>query len=153
MLPLWARVGLGAMAMKGCSVLPKARALLESHHQIVLCHIYDTRYGSLTPLQKCSRCILQPSPSSRLGIYSLSVSSPGCKALYIVINFLVLWFICLSSSLVHFRNYPEYLTRGTAPMFSLLMRFLIKCLGSKGFLILLRYSYFLFFSFSLPPSV
>ena len=34
-LPLRARVDLGAMAMKGCSVFPKAPALLEPHHQIV----------------------------------------------------------------------------------------------------------------------
>ena len=45
MLPLWARVDLGAMAMKGYSTFPKAPALLEPHHQIVLCHIQNTRWG------------------------------------------------------------------------------------------------------------
>ena len=35
MLPLWARLDLGAMAMKGYSIFPKAPALLEPHHQIV----------------------------------------------------------------------------------------------------------------------
>ena len=35
MLPLQARVDLGAMAMKGYSAFPKALALLEPHHQIV----------------------------------------------------------------------------------------------------------------------
>ena len=35
LLPFWARVELEAMAMKGCSALPKASALLEPHHQIV----------------------------------------------------------------------------------------------------------------------
>ena len=34
-LPLRARVDLGAMAMKGCSAFPKAPALLEPLHQIV----------------------------------------------------------------------------------------------------------------------
>ena len=34
-LPLRARVDLGAMAMKGCSAFPKAPELLEPHHQIV----------------------------------------------------------------------------------------------------------------------
>ena len=29
------------MAMKGCSTFPKPPALLESHHQIVLCHIQN----------------------------------------------------------------------------------------------------------------
>ena len=35
MLPLWARVDQGAIAMKRYSALPKAPALLEPHHQIV----------------------------------------------------------------------------------------------------------------------
>ena len=35
MLPLRARVDLGAMAMKGYSAFLKAPALLEPHHQIV----------------------------------------------------------------------------------------------------------------------
>ena len=39
MLPRRARVDLGAMAMKGCSVFPKTPALLEPHHQIVYSHI------------------------------------------------------------------------------------------------------------------
>ena len=34
-LPLWARVDLGAMALKGYSTFPKAPTLLESHYQIV----------------------------------------------------------------------------------------------------------------------
>ena len=46
-------------------------------------------------------------------INSPSTSSLGCDALCIVISFLVLWFICLSS-LVHFTKGPEYLTSGTA---------------------------------------
>ena len=39
MLPLRARVDLGVMTMKGYSVFRKVPALLEPHHQIVLCHI------------------------------------------------------------------------------------------------------------------
>ena len=50
MLPLRARVDLGAMAMKGYSAFPKAPALLEPHHQIVYCHIQDTRWGVVLPL-------------------------------------------------------------------------------------------------------
>ena len=34
---------LGAIAMKTYSALPKAPALQKPHHQIVLCHIQDTR--------------------------------------------------------------------------------------------------------------
>ena len=61
MLPLRARVDLRAMAMKGYPAFPKAPALLESHHQIVLRYIQDIRCGGgLTLLQRCSWCILQP---------------------------------------------------------------------------------------------
>ena len=60
MLPLQARADLRTMAMKGYSAFPKAPALLEPHHQIVLCHIQDTCWGGLSPLQRSSRCILQP---------------------------------------------------------------------------------------------
>ena len=42
MLPLWARVDLGAMAVKGYSAFLKASAILEPHY---LCHIQDTRCG------------------------------------------------------------------------------------------------------------
>ena len=53
MLPLRARVDLGAMAIKGYSAFPKAQALLEPHHQIVYCQIQDIRYGEgVLPLCK-----------------------------------------------------------------------------------------------------
>ena len=42
-LPLRAKVDLGAMVMKGYSAFPKAPALLEPDHQIVWCHMQDTR--------------------------------------------------------------------------------------------------------------
>ena len=35
--------------MEGCSEFPKASALLEPHHQIVKCHIQDTRWGGSYP--------------------------------------------------------------------------------------------------------
>ena len=47
MLPLRARVNLGAMAMKGYSAFPKAPVLLEPRHQIIKCHVHDTRWGIL----------------------------------------------------------------------------------------------------------
>ena len=74
MLPLRARVDLGAMAIKGYSAFPKAPVLLEPHHQIVYCHIYDNRWGGgLTPLQRSSRCILQPHRLSKHGYVSVCV--------------------------------------------------------------------------------
>ena len=42
--------------MKGYSALPIALALLKPYHQIV-------HWGSLVPLQRCCRCILQSQPS------------------------------------------------------------------------------------------
>ena len=34
-LPLKAKVDLGGLAMKGCSIFPKLPALLEPYHQII----------------------------------------------------------------------------------------------------------------------
>ena len=47
-LPFRARANLGAMVMKGYSAFPKAPVLLEPHHQIVLCHNHDTRWGGVS---------------------------------------------------------------------------------------------------------
>ena len=82
-------------------------------------------------------------PPHFLDTYGLLTSSLGCKTLCIIISFLVLWSICWSSFLVHFKNCPE---RGTAQLFIILMRFLHCSLVSISFLVLLRYS-FLILSF------
>ena len=60
MLPFWAWVHLGTMAIKWCSVFPKVLALIEPHHEIfsVICRTLVC--GDLNPLQKYSRRILQP---------------------------------------------------------------------------------------------
>ena len=59
-----------------------------------------------------------------------------------------------SSSLVHFKNYPAYLTRGTGQVFIPLMRFLLYRFASKSFLVNLRDSFlFLFFHHHLFDSV
>ena len=70
----------------------------------------------------------------------------GCKALCIVMSFLVLMSICGNSSLVHFKNGPEYITRRTAQVFIILMKFLLQSLVSRSFLVWLRNS-FLILSF------
>ena len=62
---------------------------------------------------------------SSLDTYSLSTSSLGCKALYIVMTFPLLWSVSWSSSLVHFKNDYEYLTRGAVQVCNPLMRFLL----------------------------
>ena len=63
-LTLRVRVDLGAIAMKGYSTFPKF-SRLQPRHQIILCHIQDTRVcgGVLPPIQRCNRCILQPQPT------------------------------------------------------------------------------------------
>ena len=61
--------------------------------------------------------LVNPLPHSFLDIYSLLIPSLGCNDLLMVISFLVLLFICLSSSLVLFKNGSEYRTRGTVLVF------------------------------------
>ena len=72
-----------------------------------------------------------------------ALCTPWCNALCMDISF-VLWSTCLSSSLVHFKNGPEYLMRGTAQVFIPLISFLQHSFVSSSFLILLRYSFFIF---------
>ena len=66
--------------------------------------------------------------------------------LSMIISFLVLWSICLSSSLVHFKNGPEYLTRGTTQVFIPLIRCRPHSFVSRSFMVLLGY-YFIFIFF------
>ena len=107
--------------------------------------IYASTLSSMLP---------NPFPPSFLDTYSLSTSSLACNALIIVISFLVLWSICLSSSLVHFRKGLEYLTKGTAKVFILLVSFRQESFVSSSFLVLLRYSFFNFvFHFQLFDGV
>ena len=63
MLPLQARLDLGANVMKGYSAFPKAPALLEPYPQIV-CVMSRTLVGEcLTKLQRSGRCILRYQPT------------------------------------------------------------------------------------------
>ena len=60
-LPRRARVDLGAMAMNGCSVFPKAL-----HYWDLTIRLFNViSWGGLTPLQRCSQCILQPQPTGQ----------------------------------------------------------------------------------------
>ena len=111
---------------------------------ISLPHAFYIVYLSL---YRCFDAIFNAYKSSSsflFGTYCQSTSSLGCKSLCIVIRFLVLWFICWSSTLVHFKNVPEYLTKGTAPVFISLMRFLLYSSVSSSFLVLLNCSFFMF---------
>ena len=93
--------------------------------------------------------LASPLPPHFLDTCSLSNSSLGGNALCMVISFPVVWSICLSSSLVHFKKGPKYLTRLRAQVFIPLITFLLDSLVSSSFLVLLRYSFLIFFFFSL----
>ena len=66
------------------------------------------------------------------------ISSLGCKTFSIITYFLVLCFIYLSSSFVHFKNGPKYITRRAVLVFIPLLRNLV----SRSFLVLLKYYFF-----------
>ena len=85
-------------------------------------------------------------PLSLLDIYSLFMSSLKCQVLCIVINFLVMWSICLSSSLDHFKNGPNNLKRTTVRVFIPFRRFFYAEFVSRSFLVRPRY-FFLVVSF------
>ena len=54
------------MAMKGYSTFPKAPALLEPHQSdCLVSYPGHSLGGGLTPLQRSSRCILQPQPTGQ----------------------------------------------------------------------------------------
>ena len=72
-------------------------------------------YVVFESLYRCVNAVFNaasPLSPSLLDTHSLSTSSLGCNTLGMIISFLVLLSICLSSSLVHFTNGPEYITRG-----------------------------------------
>ena len=81
------------------------------------------------------------SSSSLLETLSLSMLSLEYNVLCMVISFLVLWSICLSSYQVHLRKGSKYLTIGTVQVFIPLMRFLLESFVSSIFLVLQRYSF------------
>ena len=83
---------------------------------------------------------------SFLDTYNLSTSSPGCSALDMVISFLVLWSICLSSSLLYFKEGLEYLTWKTTQVCIPLISFLLDNFVSNSFLVL-QYSLLIFKNF------
>ena len=106
-----------------CSVDPHVVCIVSSH-----CNQFSSAlfYVIYELLYRCINAILNAGKSS-----SSFFPSRGYKGLCIVMSFLVLWSICWRSSLVHFLNSPDYLTRRTAPMFILLIRFLLYSLVSS----------------------
>ena len=80
-------------------MLPLAAAI-----NLYLLFLRIQRVFKLLHLRKSSMLVILFPPF--LNTYSQSISSLGCKAMCIVINFLILWFICLSSFLLYFKNVP-----------------------------------------------
>ena len=65
-LPLQARVDVGAIAMKGLLRIPKSSSITETSPSDCLFSYQDMRWGSLTSLTKWSWCILQPQATGPL---------------------------------------------------------------------------------------
>ena len=102
MLPRQARVDLGAMVIKGYSTFSK----LQHYWNLTIrlfCYNQDTRWGRLTSLQGCSRCILQPEPTGLIYIYAcvcFYISVFMCSYIYIYIYIYVCVCVCVC---VHIR--------------------------------------------------
>ena len=72
---LQAKEDQGAMAIKWYSAFPEAPALLNPHHQIVLSHNQDIRWGGVLPL--CGESVGAFCSPSRLGHQAVVVTYHG----------------------------------------------------------------------------
>ena len=72
----------------------KQKALLKPRHQIVYCHVQDTLWGGLTPLQRSSRCILQPQLIGQTSVFAC-VYMNLCVYVYIYVSMPVCMFECM----------------------------------------------------------
>ena len=97
---------------------------------------YSSRFFEMRYLSNPKCCWLPFLPLFMTHVFLLSF---GFKPRCIVINFLVLWFIFLSSTIVYFKNGTEFLTEETVQVFIPLMMFLLLSVVSRNFLILLMY--------------
>ena len=112
-------------------------------------------YFALISVYSRALLLLYPPNSSEfssyvfLNMYTIYISSLSCQTLCIVINIFVIWFICLTSSLVNFRNGPKYPTKGTDQVLFLWENFLYRAWFWKvlfsWLFSLFRYVFFHFF--------
>ena len=54
--------GLGSNGNEGVLRIPQSSSITGVSPSDFLCHIQDSHWGRITPLRRCSRCILQPQP-------------------------------------------------------------------------------------------
>ena len=101
-LPLRARVDLGPIAMKGCSVFPKAPALREkSPSDFLQPYPGHSLGGGLKPLQRCSQCILQPEPTGKIYM-CVCVRVKFIRKIFFflcIVRLVLLGFVCSNSGL------------------------------------------------------
>ena len=88
MLSFRTRLDLGAMAMLGFSAFPKTPTLLEPNHKDIYCHIQDSRWWGLVPLQRCSRWILQSQQTEQHSQWNALYTNEYLY-IYIFIDFVV----------------------------------------------------------------
>ena len=80
-----AQSGPGSNGNVGVLHILQSSSITRPHHQIVQCHIHDTHWGSLTPLHRCSQCILQPQlirQSSILASWEVACSKSKTRILF-----------------------------------------------------------------------
>ena len=119
-----------------CLLMFVLSALFPTSVIIFFFMLYSNRFIDASSLSSMLANLL-----SFFDTYNLSLSSLCYKALYVIMSFLVLCSICCSSSIVHFKNGPEYLTRGTAQVVIPLLCSLVL----SSFLVLLGYLLNFFF--------
>ena len=104
------------------------------HIQIISYTIFYNQYFRALFVNSSRARIIGSTQSSVLTSSLPSFLDTQSQSMCIVINFLVLCFICQSSTFVYFKNGPEYMLRETTHVFIPLMIFLPQSLVLRCFL-------------------
>ena len=108
MLPLRGQSGPGSKGNEGVLCIPQSSRITRTSPSDFLCHIPDTCWGGVTPLQRSSRCILQHQPT---GKFKYWYTWNTTKVFLIEPNILqyVTHFSCLSAPFFDIITLDEYL--------------------------------------------
>ena len=106
-----------------------------SHSLDSLVYFWSSLIAAFMP----SSILASPLLSSLLYTYGLSILLLRYKALCFVMNFLLLWSICLRFFLVNFNNGSEYLTKQKFLLPSLVLRSFLLQRNKQVFIPLLRF--------------